>query len=69
MDDEYIFEAIYTDWEGNTKHRRYITVNIPSCEQPDCRGDRIVAFKRALQIAQCKEIDEHLWMLSLAIIQ
>lgn len=69
MDDEYIFEAIYMDWECKTKCRRYITVKIPKCEMPDWRGDRIVAFKRALQVAQCKEIDEHLWLVSLTIIQ
>lgn len=65
--DEYIFVAVYMDWENKTKHRRYITVNIPKCEMPDWRGDRIVAFKRAFQIAQVKEIDEHLWMISLTI--
>ena len=65
--DEYIFEAVYTDWECKTTHKRNISVNIPICEMPDWRHDRMVAFERALQIAQCKEIDEHLWMISLTI--
>lgn len=67
MNDEYIFEAVYMDWECKTKHRRYITVNIPKSEMPDWRGDRINAFQHAFQIAQVKEIDEHLWMISLTI--